>query len=78
MVLLLYVNDYIIISPSRDKIDDICIFLKNDFKIEDDEYLNKYIGIDLDLQPDSLFHIRQSYLALKIITMIPPFGKVKC
>ena len=50
MVLLFYVDDCLMFSHSKDKIDEVHAFLQVDFKIEDYEDLNKYLGIDLDNQ----------------------------
>ena len=52
MVLLFYVDDCLMFSPSKDKIDDVYASLQEYFNIEDDRYLNKYLVIDLDLRPD--------------------------
>ena len=48
MVLLFYVDDCLMFSPSKDKIYEVYASLHADFKIEDDGELNKYLGIDLD------------------------------
>ena len=45
MVLLFYVDDRLMFSPSKDKFDEVYAYLKADFKIEDDGDLNKYLGI---------------------------------
>ena len=45
MVLVFYVDDYLVFSPSKDKIDDIYSSLPEDLNIEDDRELNKYLGI---------------------------------
>ena len=43
--ILFYVDDCLIFSPSKDKIDDIYAPLQVGFKIGDDEELNKYLVI---------------------------------
>ena len=62
-------------SPSKDKIDQVNASLQSDFKIEDDEELNKYLVIDLYHFLDVLIHINQPYLTQRIINMIPGTGK---
>ena len=44
MVLLFYVDECLMLSPSKDEIDEVYISLQSYFKIEDDEDLNKYLG----------------------------------
>ena len=58
MVLLFYIADCLIFSPSKDKIDELFASLLSDFRIEDDGDLNKYIGIDLDRCQDESINIR--------------------
>ena len=45
MVLLFYVDDCLIFSPSGDKTYELYAYLQAGFKIEDDGDLNKYLGI---------------------------------
>ena len=51
MFLLFYVYDCLIFIPSKDKIDELHASLWSDLNIEDDEYLKKMLGIDLDRCP---------------------------
>ena len=60
MVLLFYVSDCLMFSPSKDKIDDIYTSLQEYFKIEDDGELKKYLGIELYRLPDGSIHLRQT------------------
>ena len=51
MVLLFYVDNCLLFSPYKDKIDEIYAYLRAYFNIEDDGDLNKYLGIELDRFP---------------------------
>ena len=76
MVLLFYIDNCLIFSPYKDKIDDVCASaLRVDFKIEDYIDLKKYLRIDLYRCPDGSIHIRQPYLIQSIISMIPGMDK---
>ena len=59
MVLLFYVDDCLMFSPYKDKIDEVYASLQEYFKIEDDRELNKYLGIDLYHHPDGSIHLMQ-------------------
>ena len=71
MVLLFYVDDCQMFSPSKDKIDEFYAFLQEDFKIEDDGDLSKYLGIYLDRRSYGSIHLSQPYLNKKIVNIIP-------
>ena len=62
-------------SPSEDKIDEVYASLKEDFKKEDDGYLNKYLGIELDLRLDDSIHLRQPYPTQRILNTVPGMNK---
>ena len=51
IVLLFYVNDCLMLSPSNDNIDSVCASLQIGFKIGDDGNLNKYILVEPDCLP---------------------------
>ena len=51
MLLLFYVDDFLMFIPSKDKIDDVYASLQVYYNIEDNVYLNKYLGIDLERHP---------------------------
>ena len=76
MILLFYVDDFLMFSPSKDKIDEVYASLQAYFKIEDDGELNKYLGIELDCRPDGSIHLSQSYLSQNILNMIPVMDKL--
>ena len=48
MLLLFYADGFLMLSPSKYKIDDFCASLQEHFKIGGDGDLNKYLGIELD------------------------------
>ena len=58
------------VSPSKDKIDELYGSLQLCFNIEDDGEVNKYLVIDLDLSPDGSIHISQPFLTQSIFNMI--------
>ena len=61
--------------PSKDKIDEVYASIQEYFKIEDDEYLNKYLGIELDRRTDGSIRISQPCITQRIINMIPGMDK---
>ena len=70
MFLLFYVYDCLMSSPSKDKIDEVYAYLQEDFKIENDEELKNYPGIELDRRPYGPIHLRQPNLTQKILNII--------
>ena len=66
IALLFYVENYV-----KDKIDAVYTSMKTYLKFEDDEALEKYLGIDLDWRPDGSIHLHQPFLTQKTINMIP-------
>ena len=75
MVLLFYVYDCLMFSPSKDKIDEVYASLQADFNIEDSGEINKYLGIELDRRPDGSIRLSQPYLTQININMIPGMDK---
>ena len=71
----IYVDDYLIVSPSKDKIDELYASFQAYFNIEDDGELNKYLRIELDYRPYESIYIRWSYIIQRILNMIPGMGK---
>ena len=67
---MFYVDNFLMFSPSKDKIDDIYAYIQAYFKIEDDGDLNNYLKMDMDLGPDVSIHLRQPYLTQIILNMI--------
>ena len=70
MILLFYVDDCLMFSPSKDKISKVYAYLQEYFKIEYYGELKRYIGIDLDFRPDVSMHLRQPYLTQNIFNII--------
>ena len=56
MVPLFYVDDCLMFSPSKGKIDEVYAYLQAYFKIEDDGDLNKYLEMELYHRPDGSIH----------------------
>ena len=75
MVIIFYVDDYLMFSPSKDKIYDVYASLQVDFNIEGDGELNKYPGIDFYQRPYGLTHLRKPYLTQRIINLVPGMDK---
>ena len=62
-------------GSSKDKIDEVYASIQSYFSIEDDVYINKYLGIKLDHRPDGPIHLRQPYITKIILNMIPGMDK---
>ena len=75
MILLFYVEDCLMVSPSKDKIDEVYASIQEEFNIEDNGKPKKYLGIELDRRPDGYIHMRNPYLTQIIINMIPGMEK---
>ena len=75
MVLIFYVDDCLVFSPSKGKIYEVYASIQEDFNIEDYGELSKYLRINLDRHPDGSIHIGQPYLTQRILNMIPGMDK---
>ena len=51
MVLLLYIDDFLILSTYKDRIDGFYTSLQEYLNIEDDGYIYKYLGIEFGPPP---------------------------
>ena len=71
MVLLFYVDYFLIFSTYKGIIDEVYLYLQVDFKKEDDGDINNYLGINLDRRPDVSINLRQTYLNQSILNIIP-------
>ena len=45
MILLFYVDDFLMFSPFKDKIDEVYTYLQEYFNIQGDVEIKKYLGI---------------------------------
>ena len=63
-------HDGLMFRTSKDKMDTVYEYLFIYFKIEDDGELNKYIGIDLDRQPEISINIWHILPTQRIIDLI--------
>ena len=70
-----FVNEFLMCSPSKDKIDELYASLQAGFKIEYDGYLNKCLDIELDRHSYGSIHLRQNYLTQIILNIIPGMDK---
>ena len=75
MVLLFYIGDCLMFSPSKDKIEEVYASIQTESKIEYDVELKKYLGIELGHCLHGSIHLRQPYLIQIIINMIPGMEK---
>ena len=75
MVPLFYVDDCLMLIPSKDKNDEAYASLQAHFKIEYYGQLNMYLVIYLDQHPDVSIHQRQNHITQSIISMIPGMYK---
>ena len=58
------------ISPNKDKIDEVYASIQVYFNIENDGELNKCFGIELYHRPDGSIHLSHSYLTKKILNTV--------
>ena len=77
MVLLFYVDECLIFSPSKDRIDELYASIWLYFKIEYDGELNKYLEIELECRLDGSIHIMQHLHNPKYPQHDPRHGQVK-
>jgi hypothetical protein len=65
MILLTYVNDCIIISPSKASIDRLILSMQSgpeNFKLTDEGDVNKFLGIEIMRLNDNSFKLSQPFL----------------
>ena len=63
------------LSPSKDKTDELYASLQEYFNIEDDGDLKNYLGVELDHCPYVSIRISQTYLTQRILINIPGMEK---
>ena len=57
-------------GPSKDKIDEVYASLRENFKIEDDGEITKYLEIELERRPYGSTHLGKHDLNQRILNMI--------
>ncbi len=73
MVLLTYVDDCIIISPSRDSIDRLISSMQSgpeNFKLTDEGGVNKFLGVEITHLDDNSFELSQPFLIDRILNFL--------
>jgi histone deacetylase 1/2 len=73
MVLLTYVDDCIIISPSRDSIDRLISSMQSgpeNFKLTDEGGVNKFLGVEITRLGDNSFELSQPFLINRILNFL--------
>ena len=71
IVLLFYVENFLVFSASTDTTDVVYAYAQAYFKIEDDWDMNKNLGMELDRLPYGSIHIIQPYITQSITNMLP-------
>lgn len=70
MVLLTYVDDCIIISPSKDTINRLIASMQSgpeNFKLTDEGDVNKFLGVEITRIDDKSFELSQPFLIDRIV-----------
>ena len=73
MVLLTYVDDCIIISPSKENIDRLVRSMQQgpeNFKLTDEGDVNKFLGVEITKLDDHSFELSQPFLIDRIVTFL--------
>ena len=73
MVLLTYVDDCIIISPSRKSIDHLISSMQSgpeNFKLTDEGGVNKFLGVEITRLDDNSFKLSQPFLIDRILNFL--------
>ena len=77
-IIILYVDDCVIISKSKQQADDIFNELqKRKFKLTDEGTMEEYLGIHIDHNDDGSFRMSQSFLIERIINFIPGMAEAR-
>ena len=74
-IILLYADNSLTCSTSKDTIGTVNSSLNNQLKIEDESEVYKYIGIDLDHLHDGTIYLHQPLLTQITIYLIPGMDK---
>jgi hypothetical protein len=73
MVLLTYVNDWIIISPSHDSINRLISSMQSgpeNFKLTDKGGVNNFLGVEITRLDDNSFELSQPFLINWILNFL--------
>jgi hypothetical protein len=73
MVLLTYVNDFIIISPSKESINRLIAFMQSgpeNFKLIDEGDVNKFLGVEITHLDDNSFELSQPFFIDRILNFL--------
>jgi hypothetical protein len=73
MILLTYVNDCIIFSPSKESIDCLVRSMHDgpeNFKLTDEGGVNKFLGIEITKLDSSSFELAQPYLINRLLQFL--------
>ena len=71
-IIILYVDDCIIISKTKEEADDIFNELKHrKYKLTDEGTMEEYLGIKIDHNVDGSYRMSQPFLIERIINFIP-------
>ena len=73
MVLLTYVNNCIIISPSRDSIDCLISSMQSgpeNFKLTNEGGVNNFLGVEITRLDDNSFELSQPFLINRILNFL--------
>ena len=73
MIILTYVDNYIIIGPSMDRIDSFVESMKQEkekFLLTDEGDINKFLGIEITQLDDKRFKVSQPFLIDQIVSFL--------
>ena len=66
-VLLVYVDDCILMGPSKDEINEIISDLQGELRMEDQGNLDDYLGVNIKREKDNSFTLSQPHLITSIL-----------
>jgi hypothetical protein len=73
MVLLTYINDCIIISPSQESINHLITLMQNgqeNFKLTNEGNVNKFLGTETTKLDKNMFKLLQLFLINQILSFL--------
>ena len=69
-ILLVYANDVIAISRDEKIIDELILNLKQNYDLEDDGSLTKYLGVDMKIHSNGTMELTQPFRIERILKLI--------